>query len=518
MTDTAPEETIRTALQISHARLRKQHELVVEFGVASLKLLDTDSLLTLACNVVAQGLKTRFAKVLQPASQDHHFLLTHGVGWDASDIGTATVGADESSPAGYAFLTSRPVISNHLGLEQRFRTPSLLKQYGIERAINVPIQGASCMFGVLEADSGEGDDFIESDIVFMGGVANVIAMSLERLTLHKEQHASGAGSYSESVLNASPDCVKILSAEGVLEFFNQAGLCEMQIGNPQQVYGKLWADLWPSASKTVVTDAVARVAAGESVRFESFCPTLQGEPRWWDVTMAPITDEQGATDKIIAVSRDITERHDHETALAELIEVQNQKINASDLQLEEIHHRIRNSLHLVNTLLLLQANLSPDEAVKGQLQAAAGRVVTIAKVHERLYQTAKNDALSVHDYLHCLLEDIGSAFLERPIKLTMAALALPVDRMAPLGLVISELITNALKYGKGAITVSLEDACDHALLTVTDEGDGFPEHYPKPSGTGLGMRLVKGYSGFGSDAVSVDRNSPTSSIQVKFRL
>jgi two-component sensor histidine kinase len=75
-----------------------------------------------------------------------------------------------------------------------------------------------------------------------------------------------------------------------------------------------------------------------------------------------------------------------------------------------------------------------------------------------------------------------------------------------------------LKYGKGTIEVSVRDAGDHALITVTDEGDGFPENYPKPSGTGLGMRLVRSYSGYGSSAISIDGGTDKSTIHVRFKL
>ncbi|GAI27189.1 unnamed protein product, partial [marine sediment metagenome] len=178
------DETIRAALKKTHARLHRQHELVVEFGVMSLKAADLDLLLTRACEVVAEGMSTRFSKVLQPAEdgEGEGFVLTHGVGWDASDIGRATVGGDVASPAGYALATYRPVLSNHLGMENRFRTPELLKKYGIERAINVPIRGLLSPFGVLEADSSNGDDFVESDLVFLEGISNVISMAVERIS------------------------------------------------------------------------------------------------------------------------------------------------------------------------------------------------------------------------------------------------------------------------------------------------------------------------------------------------
>ncbi len=144
-----------------------------------------------------------------------------------------------ASPAGYAISTYRPVLSNHLGQEQRFRTPDLLKKYGIERAINVPIRGALRPFGVLEADSTDGDDFIESDLVFLEGISNVISMAVERLANAADDQLPDR--YSESMLNASPDCVKILTTHGDIEFMNEAGMCLMHIGELAEVRGKPWA-------------------------------------------------------------------------------------------------------------------------------------------------------------------------------------------------------------------------------------------------------------------------------------
>ncbi|WP_339469053.1 sensor histidine kinase [Pseudomonas capeferrum] len=511
-----PDETIRAALQKSHARLHRQHELVVEYGVMSLKSSDLDTLLTQACSAVAKGMDTRFAKVLTPIPDSDEFLLSHGVGWDDADIGHATVGGDIASPAGYAISTYRPVLSNHLGQEQRFRTPSLLKKYGIERAINVPIRGTTAPFGVLEADSSNGEDFIESDLVFLEGIANVISMAVERITAGADMQSSDP--YSESVLNASPDCVIILSASGDIEFMNEAGMCLLHIGDLAQIRGVAWPQIWPDECRSVVLDAIRRVTGGESARFEAFCPTLQNEPKWWDVTVAPIFGEQGEFAKIIAVSRDITERRHHEAQLLSLIDAQNTKLNKTDLHLEEIHHRVKNSLHLVNTLLLLQANMAADEAVKLQLETAATRVLTIASVHERLYQNAETQHVRVSDYLEALLGDLGKALADRKIVLHADTFILAPERMAPLGLVISELITNSLKYGRGTVDVSVMGHGDHALITVSDEGDGFPESYPKPTGTGLGMRLVKSYSGYGSLAITVDRSERKSTIHVRFKL
>ena len=509
------DETIRAALNRTHARLHRQHELVVEFGVMSLQVTELDLLLTRACEVVAEGMNTRYAKVLQPELDGDGFVLSHGVGWDAADIGRATVGADEASPAGYALATYRPVLSNHLGMENRFRTPELLKKYGIERAINVPIRGVLGPFGVLEADSSNGEDFVESDLVFLEGIATVISLAAERIAAGVE--APHPDPYSETILNASPDWVEIMSADGHIEFMNEAGLTYMNT-SAAEVTGQCWHELWPEESRSIVWEALCKVGAGETIRFEAYCPLSATEPKWWDVTVAPIMGVNGQVERVIAVSRDITARHQYEAQLLSLIEAQNTRQDRSDLYLEEIHHRVKNSLHLVNTLLLLQANLAADAAVKLQLETAAGRVVTIASVHERLYQTAEDQVVHAEEYLNALLGDLGKALADRKIVLEADDFVLPPERMAPLGLVISELITNALKYGKGTIDVLVKHAGDHALLTVRDEGDGFPDNYPKPTGTGLGMRLVKSYSGYGSAAVTIDRQASKSCIHVRFKL
>jgi PAS domain S-box-containing protein len=516
MQDRSVDEIIRTALQASHARLRKQHELCVHFGVGSLHATSLLHLQTQACAVVAQGMGTAYAKVLKYQSTSDRLVLESGVGWHPSDIGTATLGADDSSPAGYAYMTDRPVISNHLGDELRFRTPELLKKYGIERAINVPIRGTGSPLGVLEADSPEGGDFIESDLVFMQGIATIIAMTAERLAAQVEQYDPAP--YSESVLNSSPDCVKIISTDGRIEFFNETGLCQMGLLSLDAVKGSRWEELWPEPARAQVERAIRDAAEGNAYRFESFCPTANGEPRWWDVTVAPIKNSDHQVDKLIAVSRDISERYDQETKLKALIEAQSVRINENHLMIEEIHHRVKNSLHLVNTLLILQANMASEETVKLQLKTAANRVMTVASVHERLYQSLEATVSDPRQFLTSLLQDIGEAFGDREIVLESEPLEVAAERLAPLGFVTSELVINALKYGKGKVVIGLRRQDDHAVVTVSDEGEGFPDSYPKPSGTGLGMRLVKSYSGFGSEAITVERNAPTSTIHVKFRL
>ena len=150
------------------------------FGVLALKGTPFPELLDHAARLVADGLKAEFAKVLKYQPEDNRFLVCSGVGWGPEVVGKATVGADMASPAGYALRTGKPVISNHLDIEERFRTPELLVEHGIRRAMNVILQGDGTPYGVLEVDSRSEGEFIQSDIIFLQGVANILGMAIER--------------------------------------------------------------------------------------------------------------------------------------------------------------------------------------------------------------------------------------------------------------------------------------------------------------------------------------------------
>jgi PAS domain S-box-containing protein len=509
-----PEETIRSAVDRSVSRLRLQHEIAVQFATSVLRLHNADALLDEACKAVSAGLHSRFVKVLRYRPESQTFVLEAGVGWDPGDIGTIELGADDASPAGHAFTSGQPVLSNHLGAEHRFRTPELLTRHGIKRAINVPIRGIPETFGVLEADSSDGEDFSETDIVFLEGIANVISMSRERLMAESQTDADEL--FSTSVLNASVDCIQVLSLEGGIEFMNDNGLAALKIDDFAQVGGTQCIELWPDDQRGKVLQALETAVNGDPTRFEGPCPTCAGDARWWDVSVAPIRDAADQVKRVVLTMRDVTDRHENEEKLAALVSSQEIQLGNSALMMKEVHHRVRNSLQLVQTLLALQANLAGDKSVAMHLQTAATRVRTVGSVHHRLYQDDGAEATDATSYLRGLTSDLAALAAGREVTLEGESIVLPAARLAPLGLVTAELVTNALKYGRGKVRVKLERASDALLLAVEDEGDGFPNDFPKPQGTGLGMRLVTTYAGKGVGSVTVDRNVPYSRIVVRF--
>ena len=162
-------------------RLRiRQQEILAELGVLALQGTGFTDLLNHTARLTAEGLAAEYCKVLEYLPTEKRLLVRAGVGWDAGVVGTATVGADLASPAGYALHTGKPVISNHLENEQRFRTPELLVEHGIRRAMNVILQGDGSPFGVLEVDSRSEGEFGEHDLAFLQGAANILGMAIEQ--------------------------------------------------------------------------------------------------------------------------------------------------------------------------------------------------------------------------------------------------------------------------------------------------------------------------------------------------
>ncbi len=164
------------ALQI---RIRQQ-EILAELGVAALQGASFAQLLTETARLTAEGLDSEFCKVLEYIAAENRLLVRAGVGWQPGIVGVASIGADLESPAGFALRTGKPVISNHLENEERFRTPELLQRHGIKRAMNVILQGDGKPFGVLEVDSRSESEFIEHDLSFLQGAANILGMAIER--------------------------------------------------------------------------------------------------------------------------------------------------------------------------------------------------------------------------------------------------------------------------------------------------------------------------------------------------
>lgn len=121
-----------------------------------------------------------------------------------------------------------------------------------------------------------------------------------------EEELRASEEFNRTVLENSPDCVKILDSEGRLQYMNVNGLCLMEIDDFKAFKDKYWWDLWEPETQAVVKDSIRRSLRGETAQFQASCPTAKGTTKWWDVIVTPVHGSDGKTERLISVSRDIT--------------------------------------------------------------------------------------------------------------------------------------------------------------------------------------------------------------------
>lgn len=132
---------------------------------------------------------------------------------------------------------------------------------------------------------------------------------------------------SQSILDASADCIKLISLDGALQVMNSPGVSAMELECVDHVRGTQWEELWPLPMRPAVQAALQEAREGTAARFSGFCPTARGTPKWWDVVVTPMWSDLGQVEQLLAISRDITanrksaddlrwaSEHDHLTEL-----------------------------------------------------------------------------------------------------------------------------------------------------------------------------------------------------------
>ncbi len=124
--------------------------------------------------------------------------------------------------------------------------------------------------------------------------------------------------FNRTILESSPDCFKVLDAEGRIQFMNLNGLCQMEIDDFSTVKNKNWWNLWGSENELLVKASIGNALKGEITQFTAMCPTAKGTPKWWDVVVSPVGKPGEPVQQIISVSRDITEQQRSDEAIKKM--------------------------------------------------------------------------------------------------------------------------------------------------------------------------------------------------------
>lgn len=262
---------------------------------------------------------------------------------------------------------------------------------------------------------------------------------------------------------------------------------ELQARSPSE----LTAIIHPDDRDAIITQ-ITRLWRGQidSVRQEFRIRDRQGATRWVE-TLASRVEYQGKSALQLAYI-DISERKRVEEQLrASLAE--------KELLLKEIHHRVKNNLQIISSLLEAQAEEIEDSRLRAAFRESQQRVQSIALIHQELYQTGNLASIDFGAFVHHLVAHLVASYAIHPGQVTLDIQADPVilgvDTAIPCGLLINELVSNALKHAfpgnrQGRIQVELHRQGKQVMLIVGDNGVGLPQDLDIATSTTLGLQLV----------------------------
>jgi two-component sensor histidine kinase len=182
-----------------------------------------------------------------------------------------------------------------------------------------------------------------------------------------------------------------------------------------------------------------------------------------------------------------------------LLRLKDEAIEYQALMRKESDHRLLNDMQIVVSLLALQGRASGDAEISSQLLVAANRVNMIARIHRRLHGLDGMETVAFQKYLGEFCGEFSQLLSSReaiePVVVAQAdEIELPAATAIPLAFIVSELLTNAVKYGQGQIHVRLQAAADKScLLSVSNEGPALPDGFAPARCKGLGMKIIQSF-------------------------
>lgn len=231
--------------------------------------------------------------------------------------------------------------------------------------------------------------------------------------------------------------------------------------------------------------------AGVPKNFELELADKFGNKMFLEVFLNPIFDGSVVVE-VSGIAHDIT---DKKTSQERIV----QSLREKEILLKEVHHRVKNNMQVISSILNLQSSYVSDEYALGLLKESQNRIKTMAYIHESLYQNKTFATIDFADYISTLSGNIIQSYAVNSdrvkLLLNTEIVMLNLDVSIPAGLIINELVTNSIKHafsdGKsGFLSINLKCQNNVVILTVADNGKGLPEHFDHRNTNSLGLQLV----------------------------
>lgn len=298
------------------------------------------------------------------------------------------------------------------------------------------------------------------------------------------------------LFESSPDAIAVIESGGRIARVNTRA--EMLFGySRQEMIGQPVEMLMPDRfrdrhvhhrSEYTATPRTRPMGAG----LDLYGRRKDGSEFAVDIMLSPMQSAGGGA--VIAVVRDATERRRDEQKIRESLEKE-------ALLRRELHHRVKNNLQVISSMLFLQSTHVSDPKTLEALRESRNRTRAIGLIHERLYHSGDLAKIDLSTYLPELAADLFAAYRVSPetiaLKTSTKGVVLDLDSAIPCGLIVNELVSNALKHGfpegrKGTLSIDL-DRSERGLfrLVVRDDGVGLPEDFDYEKTPTLGLKLVR---------------------------
>lgn len=214
--------------------------------------------------------------------------------------------------------------------------------------------------------------------------------------------------------------------------------------------------------------------------------------RWYRIAINTLEAEEGSTPGKVYLLMDVTDRRKAKEDLTI-------SLQEKELLLQEIHHRVKNNLQVISSLLSLQTQKVSDSNLQEILEECKNRIRIMALIHENLYKIRSASGVDLTAYLKLLIDRLIRSYnMDGNVDFVFEAEPVVVDlnRAMPLGLIVNELVSNSLKYAfvqgqKGTIQVELTQVESHTRLSISDNGTGLPSNFDIRESAKLGLTLVR---------------------------